>query len=222
MRRLAIFTLACALAAHASAQSSPRQATITFRFENPALSPAAYDLSFAEDGNGHYHSEPGDVAPPSPHGGKAQPFDQDIHVEAAVRQQIFALARAHNFFAIACEASKSKVAFSGKRTISYSGPDGAGSCTYNYSKDAQLNKLSETLIAVSNTLEIGRVLRLDLLYDHLSLDAELETLAEYVKQGRAIELGNIAPELTAIDQDPSVLSRARARAHAMLQNASTD
>ena len=218
MQALCRFALFSVLSASAFGQ----QAHLTLGFANPGLSPAAYELLINEDGSGHYHSDPGDLATADAHGGKPQPFDQDIHVSASVRQQIFALARSHHFFAMACEAPKSKVAFNGKKTLTYAGPDGSGACTYNYSRDPQLNKLAETMFALSNTLEIGRSLRLKLLYDHLGLDAELETLSDFVKDGRAIELGNIAPELTTIDQDPSVMSRARARAHALLQNAPSE
>ncbi len=222
MIRLVLLTILCSAAGSALGQSAAPQARISFHFENPSLSPAAYDLSINEDGSGHYHSEPGTLAPVDAHGGKQQAFDQDIHISSAVRQQFFTLARSHHFFAIACEAPKSKVAFSGKKTVGYTGPDGAGSCTYNYSRDAQLNKLAEIVYAVAETLELGRKLRLDLLYDHLSLDADLETLSGYVKEGRALEVRNIAPELDTIDQDPGVMSRARSRAHALLQNAPPD
>jgi hypothetical protein len=221
MRRALVLLGLCAAGLPAFGQAAP-QARISFHFENPSLSPAAYDLSINEDGSGHYHSDPGDIAPVDAHGGRPQAFDQDIHISSGVRQQLFALARSHHFFAIACEAPKSKVAFNGRKTVGYTGADGAGSCTYNYSRDAQLNKLADTIYAISNTLEIGRKLRLDLLYDHLSLDADLETLSGYVKEGRALEVRNIAPELDTIDQDPGVMSRARSRAHALLQNAPPD
>ncbi len=221
--RAARFALCCSLAARALAQAPvAEQPHITLSFANPGLSPAAYRLLINEDGSGHYHSDPGDLAPADAHGGKPQPFDQDIHVSGPLRRELFALARSHRFFAIACEAPKSKVAFNGKKTLSYSGPDGSGECTYNYSRDPQVNKVAEIMYALSTTLEMGRALRLALVYDHLGLDAQLESLSAYVKEGRAIELGNIAPELSTIEQDPGVMSRARARAHALLQNAASE
>jgi hypothetical protein len=202
-----------------SAPGLATTATISFDFANPGLTPAAWHLDFDANGLGHYHSQPGEISAPDAHGAMPRPFDQQIEVSLGVREQLLAIGRSHHFFAMPCEARKNKVAFTGRKTASYSGPDGQGQCTYNWSQDEQLMKLANACLAISFTLEEGRKLRLEYLHDRLSLDAELETLATSVKEGSAMELENIAPELRAIASDPAVMKRAQARAAALLATA---
>jgi hypothetical protein len=172
-------------------------------------------VELGANGVGHYHSQPGEASAPDATGIAPQPFDQQIEISAPVREQIFAAARAHHLFAVTCE-SKHKVAFTGQKTVSYTGPEGQGSCTYNWSQDAQMMKVADTFLAISTTLEEGRRLRMEYLHDRLSLDAELETLSAAARNGTAIELQNIAPELRAIAGDEAVMKRAQARAAALL------
>ena len=217
------FLAVSASSAHAQAPSPApvpaSTASIMFDFANPALTPAVWHLDFDANGLGHYHSQPSDTSAPDARGAAPQPFDQQIEVSLGVREQLLGIARSHHFFAIPCESKKNKVAFTGKKTASYSGPEGQGQCTYNWSPDEQLMKLANACLAISFTLEEGRKLRLEYLHDRLSLDAELETLATSVKEGSAIELENIAPELRAIASDPAVMKRAQARAAALLATA---
>src|SRR5580700_3190168 len=169
----------------AGAQSST-PARIRFIFENPKLQPANYSIDINEDGSGHFRSEPGNAAAPDAEGITAQP------IEAA---------RSHNFFNVACETTKVKVAFTGKKALQYTGPDGNGSCTFNWSRDQQLMKVSDDLIAVAFTLEEGRRLAVEHEHSRLSLDAELEELQDAAKSGRAQQIQNIAPQLEAIAAD---------------------
>jgi hypothetical protein len=189
---------------------------MSFAFTNPALSPAAFRIEFDASGAGHYHSEPGSASPPDAQGVLPQTFDQQIEIRAPLREQLFALAHSRHFLAGECDSRQHKVAFTGNKTISYTGPEGQKSCTFNWSPDPQLTKVAGDFIAISQTLEEGRKLRLAYLHDRLSLDAELETLANSVKAGTALELENIAPELQAIASDGAVMKRAQMRATALL------
>lgn len=192
---------------------------MSFEFTNPALTPAVYRIEFDTNGLGHYHSEPGSTSPPNAQGVLPQPFDQQIQISAPLREQMLALAHSRHFLAGQCETQQHKVAFTGTKTISYTTPEGRQSCSFNWSPDAQLMKVASDFIAISLTLEEGRRLRLAYLHDRLSLDSELETLAAAVKNGTAIELENIAPELQAIASDQAVMKRAQARAAALLASA---
>ena len=111
------------------------------------------------------------------------------------------------------------MAYTGKKQLAYRGPEGHGSCQYNYSHDQQMQWLTAEMQAIAAALEEGR--RLDIEHEHsrLGLDAELEALAGMVKNGQAAELGNIAATLAAIVQDQSVLERAQRRARLLLQAA---
>ena len=201
------------------AAAAPTPAQVTFSFQNAQLDPSSYTLTFREDGTGHYQSKPGPV---SNEGVAPAPLDRDIKINAPLLAGFFRTARAHGFFAIPCQAPNSHIAFTGKKTVSYSGPDGHGECTYNWSRDAQLNQLASDLMAVAETLEEGRRLTIQHQHSRLSLDSELEALQDAVKDHRALEIGNISSELQSIADDEAVMIRARNRARALLNgNASS-
>jgi len=222
----ALFTLFLALAQ----SPAPAPSTIVFQFDDPQLQPSSYSIQIHEDGSGRYKSTPAAPTPgatvPSDSADDiltSQPQDREIKIGDPLRSELFAAARSHHFFAMTCEAPKNHVAFTGKKTLTYSGPDGQGSCTYNYSRDDQLNRIAEDLEAVAFTLEEGQRLALQHEHSRLALDAELETLQDSAKGGRALEIENIAPQLQAIVDDESVMLRARKRARALLAgNSSTD
>ena len=93
---------------------------------------------------------------------------------------------------------------------------------YNWSKNSQIEKLTDQFEAVAATLEEGS--RLVRQYEHgrLSLDTEMEALDQMVHEGRAIEIQNIAPILEKLANDEAVLQRVQRRARALLQAAPTD
>jgi hypothetical protein len=198
------------------AQQNNATARIRFIFENPKLQPASYVLDIKEDGSGHFRSEPGKAPAASTDDVIPQPLEMDIQINEPLRSLLFKTARSHNFFSVACESTKSKVAFTGKKALQYTGPDGNGACTFNWSRDQQLMKLADDLIAVAFTLEEGQRLAVQHEHDRLSLDAELEALQDAVKGGRAQQIQNIAPQLHAIAEDERVLERARTRARQLL------
>jgi hypothetical protein len=189
---------------------------IRFTYENPKLQPPRYVLTVQEDGTGHFQSDAGgpgsdnDTMP-------AEPQDRPIHVSKALRESMFAVARKNKLFAINCEDGGKNIAFQGKKTLAYEGSEGQGSCTYNWSKSAQINKLTDQFESMATTLEEGS--RLERQYEHgrLTLDAEMEALEQMVHEGRAIEVENIAPTLEKLAKDEAVLQRVQRRARALLQ-----
>ena len=199
-----------------AAAQQANTARIRFIFENQKLQPANYVIDINEDGTGHFHSEPGSAASADPESIASQAVNTDIKIDEPLRSTLFKTARAHNYFNVACESTKSKVAFTGKKALQYSGPDGDGSCTFNWSRDQQLMKVVDDLIAVAFTLEEGRRLTVEHEHNRLGLDPELEQLQDAVKAGRAQQIQNIAPQLEAIAADEKVLERARLRARQLL------
>ena len=104
-----------------------------------------------------------------------------------------------------CEDGKDKIAFQGTKQLSYQGPDGNGSCTYNWSKSAAIEKLTTIFESIAFTLEEGRRLAVEHKHDRLALDAELGELLVAVKDGRALEVQSIQPVLQEIAEDDAVL-----------------
>jgi uncharacterized protein YcbK (DUF882 family) len=139
-----------------------------------------------------------------------------------MREAMFATARKNKLFAFACDDGAKNIAFQGTKTLQYEGPEGQGSCTYNWSKSPQLDKLTDQFEAIAATLDEGSKLERQYEHGRLSLDAELETLDQMVRDGRALELENIAPILQTLAGDEAVLQRVQRRSRALLAQAKSD
>ncbi len=189
--------------------------TVTFTFDNPQLQPAHYVMIIPEQGPAHFVSTPG--AAPVPGALQPEPQDRGLTIPDPQRAALFSLARKHKLFAEECDNKHGRLAFTGTKTLAYAGPDGAGSCSFNYAKDQKLAQAADDLIAVANALEEGRKLRVLLEHDKLGLNGEIDVLAEEKSAGRALALQNIAPVLQAIIDDPDVLNHTRTSAQALLK-----
>jgi hypothetical protein len=195
--------------------ASPPAAQIRFIYENPKLEPHKYVLVVGEDGSGNFHSEGSGNMP-------SQSLDRAIHVSKAVRESMFASARKNKFFAKACDDGGKNIAFQGTKTLEYTGPDGQGNCTYNWSKDGQIDKLTDQFEAIAATLDEGSKLQGQYEHGRLSLDSEMEILEQMAHEGRAIEIENIAPLLQTLAGDEAVLQRVQRRARTLVQGAPSD
>ena len=207
-------------AAQVSAQTpaqpnSPAPARIVYTFDHPQLQPSRYTIAIDETGAGRFASQPGPVRDASD-GVLPTPLDRPIQLDQPFRSVLFRYARAHNFFQTHCTRDQSGLAFTGNKTFSYAGPDGAGSCSFVWASDPVLQSISDQLGSVAFTIEEGRRLDVEFRHDRLGLDAELESLQDAVKDRRAAGLPNIADQLHAIAEDQRVMDRARKRALALL------
>jgi hypothetical protein len=196
------------------------QAQVRFTYENPKLQPPKYVLTVAEDGSGHFKSEAG--GPTDGQSMSSEPQDRPIHISKSVRESMFATARKNKLFATHCDDGGKNIAFQGNKTLEYDGPEGKGSCMYNWSKNAQIDKLSDQFEAIAATLDEGDKLQREYEHGRLSLDTEIEVLEQMVHDGRAIEVENIAPILQTLAGDDAVLQRVQRRARALLQGAESN
>jgi hypothetical protein len=199
---------------------------ITFTFDNPKLQPARYVLTVHADGSGHYRSELGPGTPPATDeenaNPPADPQDRDIHVSRELRDSMFAAAHKSKLFAGSCDDAGKNVAFQGTKTLAYEGPDGQGSCTFNWSKNPQIDKLVDEVQAMVLTLDEGSKLQRQYEHGRLSLDTEIQFLVQMVHEGRATELENIAPLLHTLASDDAVLKRVQRHAQELLAAAKND
>jgi hypothetical protein len=203
-----------------SAQSAIVGPVVEVDFRNPGLAPSHWILTLNPDGTGHFWSENPKVEH-VPEQGEATPapaVDRDIQVSAGYARLVFEEARAHKFFAVECE-SHLKVAFQGWKRLTYRGPEGQGSCEFNYSKDKQIEEMGESLVAVAETIVEGSRLDWLLRYDRLGLDREMQYVEEAAKDGRMQELETIRGILERLADDEDVLARVRKRARALLARA---
>lgn len=227
--RTAWLTLPASLALFAAAAPAPRamgqvapeaRAVIVTDFSNPQVSPSHWTLVLHRDGSGHFHSERG--KPPASALEVIDPPDVDrqIQVSAEFAERVFQSAQNHHWFNEDCEGHL-KVAFQGWKKLSYSGPEGNGTCTFNYSKDKEIQALGDTLVGVAETLREGARLEMLLQHDPLGLDQEMEYLYEAAKDGRVRQIGVISEILERLADDQDVLERVRKRARVLLKQAGT-
>jgi hypothetical protein len=184
-------------------------------FSNPGRSPAQWTLTLRPDGTGHFRSQADQTPEELKQGNASRAVDRDIQLSGDYAARVFAVARRHKWFNENCE-SHQKVAFEGWKTLTYTGPQGHGSCTFNYSKERDIEELGDSLTAVAVTILEGERLELLLEHDRLGLDAEMEFLVDAAADGRAQQIGVIRETLERLAQDDSVLDRVRKRARMLL------
>jgi len=221
-----------ALTAHARAQTSAspanvppsKQAEVSLQFDRTGLSVPHFVLRVREDGSGTYQADQVEIPATgnAMRGEAAQHVDRPFNLTRATVAKIFKSARSLDYFNVDCASKAKNIADTGKKVLSYTGPDGSGSCTYNYSENKGVVTVAETLLAIAYTMDEGRRLEFLHRYDRLGLDAEMTSLTGEVEAGRAMELGTIAPTLAQIADDTAVIQRVRLKAAKMLEQISAE
>jgi hypothetical protein len=207
-----------------AAVPAAKQVEVSFQFERTGLPVPRFTLRLHENGTGTYQADQAETpaTQTSMRGQAAQHVDRPINLTPGVVAKIFKTARGLNYFNVECASKAKNIADTGTKTLTYVGPDGSGSCVYNYSENKMVSTLTNIFLGVAYTLDEGR--KLDFLhrYDRLGLDAEMNSFADEVKEGRALELGTISPTLTSIADDAEVIQRVRLRAAKMLEQVAAD
>src|SRR5438132_14104923 len=204
--------------------SSIKQAEVSFQFDRTGLPVPHFTLRIREDGTGRYQADQAETpaTATSMRGQAAQHIDRPVNLTRDTVAKIFKAARGSNYFNIECASKAKNIADTGKKTLSYTGSDGSGSCTYNYSEIKTIDTLTNTFLAIAYTLDEGRRLEFLHRYDRLGLDAEMNLLSQEAEAGRALELGTIAAALAAIVDDTALIQRVRLRAQKMLEQVAAD
>jgi len=209
---LLVGLMAPAAFAQVPAASDP---VIQVDFSNPGLSPSQWTMTMRPDGSGHFRSQTGKAQ-----GGASEigtpGVDRDIQLSPGFAKRVFDVARRHKWFNEDCE-SHLKVAFQGWKTMTYTGPQGHGACTFNFSKNKEIQDLGDSMTAVAQTILEGARLETLLQHDRLGLDAEMEYLSEAAADGRAQQICAIREILERLAGDDDVLERVRKRAKALLE-----
>jgi hypothetical protein len=198
------------------ATSSPE---ISFKFDRVGLPVPHFTLRIHENGTGTYQADQAEIpaTPTSMRGQAAQHVDRPINLTSGTIAKIFKDVRELNHFNVECASKAKNIADTGTKTLTYAGSDGSGSCVYNYSENKTVQSLTDIFLGIASTLDEGRKLEFLHRYDRLGLDAEINSFADEVKEGRAIELGTISPTLAAVADDTAVIQRVRLKAAKMLE-----
>lgn len=195
------------------AQSSP--ATVSFTLDFPQSDPSHYSIHVSDDGNSTYESE----ARVSSQSDEKDSFRLEFVASPATRTRIFDLARKANYFQGQLEANKKNIAMSGAKTLAYKDAQRNTSANYNYSVVPAIQELTALFQSISATCDFGRRLQYDHHYQKLALDEELKRMEEMAKDGSLAEIQAVAPILTKIADDNSVMNVIRARAQRLLAEA---
>ena len=223
---LGVASFAFGQAASATEPPAVLQGQVSFQFEREGLPVPRYTVEIHEDGTGRYQADEAASVPNQSSsaaqyvGGKH--IDRVITLSPATVSKIFKQARSLDRFNITCDSKAKNIANTGKKTLTYVGPDGRGSCVYNYSDNKNVMALSDMFLAIAFTMDEGRRLEFFHRYDRLGLDSEMSTLSHEVEEGRALELGTIAPTLQSIEADTAVIQRVRLRAGKLLEQSKDD
>jgi hypothetical protein len=194
------------------------QPVFRVEFSNPGLTPSNWTLEIHPDGSGHFHSVRGNAVQDGPRTLEAPDVDRDVQLSKSFAEHAFQVTQRHKLFVKGCE-SHLKVAFQGLKKLSYSGPEGQGDCEYNYSRDAEIQSLGDSMVAVATTIIEGARLEMLLQHDRLGLDREMGVLEESLGDGRVQEIGCIRGILERLAQDQGVMERVRKRAQSLLAKA---
>jgi hypothetical protein len=213
-------------AATADLSGTSTRPTITFTFSREVAGAPVphYKLTVRDDGSGSYEGEA--VPPPTRYGPAASsaalPFQRNLRLTSATTARLFDLAAQLDHFNRVCASKAKNIADTGTKTLTYAGPDGAGSCTYNYTEVKDLAAMTQLIQGIAQTLDEGRELDRLHRYDRLGLDAAMTFLQQESQEGRALDLETISDSLRAIADDNDVLARVRAKASAMLAQIERD
>jgi len=184
-------------------------------FSNPGLNPSQWTLEFRPDGSGHFRSERGNTVPHDFKTIEVPNINRDVQVSPKFAERTFQVALRHKLFNTGCE-SHMKVAFQGLKKLTYNGPEGEGSCEFNYSRDPEIQALGDSMVAVATTIIEGARLETLLQHDPLGLDQEIQNVQEAAGDGRAQQICSIRDILERLSQDQAVMERVRKRAKALL------
>jgi hypothetical protein len=205
-----------------TATPSSTKPQVSFQFDRPGLAVPHFILTVREDGTGTYEADEARVT--APVGSAVSPppkhIDRPLTLSPSTTSMIFKDARSLNFFNNECASKAKNIADTGKKTLTYSGSDGNGTCTYNFSENKNVVALTETFQAIAFTIDEGRKLEYLHRYDRLGLDAEMDALIHEYEAKRALELGTISPTLTSLTEDMAVMQRVRVRAARLLEQTS--
>jgi hypothetical protein len=207
-----LFIAAAVLPLYSQRAASDAAAVVTFTLDFPDSDPSHYSIAVGQDGQGTYESS----AKTSPDS-EEQLYESEFEVSRTNRERIFALARQAGLFAGTLDSGNHKLAFTGKKTLSYQDGQRKYSAAFNYSTIPAVQQLTELFQNIASTLDYGRRLAYSHRYQKLALDDELKRMETQAKNNELSEIRSIAPVLQEIVDDASVITVVRARAQRLIE-----
>ena len=208
---VSLFLCATSFAQNQASIAIPPQPTVTFSLDFPESVPSHYSIRVTKDGKASYESM-GKLTPEA----EGDPFSYSFTMTNANLERIFELAKTAKYFQTEVEYKKGRQANTGKKTLSYTGPDHHGEVSYNYSSREEIQQFTRIFQSIASTIEGVRRLQYFHQYQPLALEADLKRMEEMAKAKDLEELQAAAPILQEIMDDKSVLNVSRVRAQRLL------
>ena len=228
MKRLSFLTLVCfslvsvwLIGSAAAAAQGVASSLLTFSMDRSGPPLTQYSIRVDESsGRGFFQSgivQSGIVAPGAAvtAAGGAPAAGVPITVSGLLVKKVFAavpLVKSQR-----CDGHNKNIAQTGLKTLRYAQSGTVSECTYNYAADDRVNAATAVFEALAETMQYGERLSSKLRFDRLGLDGEMDNLQTALGQGRALEVGNIAPVLASIQNDDRVMERVRRKASHLLE-----
>jgi hypothetical protein len=192
-----------------TAQPTEVPPIITFTQAWPDAIPPYYAIAVDGSGRTTYHSTPS--APQS-----GNPYDVKFVLSETTRTRIFDLAKQMNFFRGNFDYRKSRIAFTGTKTLKFQNGKEEQQTSYNWSDNLAMQEITKIFQNMSETIELGRAVADKYRYDRLGVDSEMKKLEQATKDDRTAELQAIEPILSRIAKDPGMMNITRHRAELLL------
>lgn len=229
---LGVLVLACCSAYAQTPNLEPGSAgspvpIVSFELVRPGVEPSHYSIAVESTGKAAYRADEDGKQGENSSSTAGDPYLVKFTVSEPNRSRIFELAKQANLFNGNFDYTKTRIANTGTKTLTYS--EGQlptpfqypvkgvqNQATYNWSENPAIQELTRIFEGMQTTLEFGRRLDFERRFDKLGVEAELKRLQELQKNGQAEEIQAIETILTNISNDSSVMHIARERAREIL------
>jgi hypothetical protein len=191
----------------ASADSVPP--IITFQQVWDQALPPYFSVGVDGAGKATYHSSP-------QANNTGDPYDLKFNLSEEAKTKIFDLAKQLKFFQGDFDYKKSRIAFTGTKTLRFKNGKEEHQTSYNWSDNLSMQEITKIFQNISETIELGRSISDKYRFDKLGVDAEMKKLEQAAKDDRTAELQAISPILTKIAKDPGMMNITRRRAESLL------
>ena len=182
---------------------------IHFTLSFPGGTPPFYTIAVESTGRAEYKSTP-DA------NNAGDPYLVEFVASEPTRERLFELARQLNFFDGDFDYTKTKVAFTGTKTLTFKNGAQEHTTSYNWSQTPQIQEITQIFQNISNTVEMGRQLQEKYRYDKLGVNSILTSMESEAKDDRLAELQILQPLLTRMSKDTSLMNISRRRADFLL------
>ena len=213
-----LFGMGLWLCAAVQAQVPVEGRSLTFTLDRTGAAAMHYSVQLDEaTGKGLYRGSASGTGGVSAESGAGADAGQPIAAPAVVVGKMFAavpLVKSNR-----CDSHRKGIAQTGAKRLRLVQGEVNAECSYNYSDDDRVNAATAVFQALAETMQYGDRLRAKLRFDRLGLDAEMDGLQAALTDGRALQVGNIAPALQSVANDDRVMERVRRKAAHLLETA---